>query len=223
VHLDDSEGPQGEALAAAPKSKKGRPQTRTLIADNGVRVYNLPNKDDWTIEPSGDKSFLLLADSNMRHAPTVPAEWEIHCLPGARLRHVAGAISRLQARSSVTVGIQVGINHRGDTTERIDGEIALLEQALNEEPTVRDVIIVGVSTPLSLTPEARDRIGYLNEAMLSSFGQDLCVPPLPEGELRIKPKDVFGIHHQDSSIQAILDTVVAFTKGRSQDFPVVIA
>ena len=155
----------------------------------------------------------------MRRAPTVPPHWEIHCLPGAKLRHAARAIDRLKADGDFTVVVQVGINNRYDTCTEIYEEISQLGTALDNITRICNALAIGVPTPLSLPDTEKQQISHINERMRAAFSSETWVPPISSGELRISPADPSGIHLMESPIRYTLDSLVRFTTGEMSDFP----
>lgn len=189
------------------KARNSGPEKVTRT--NGVIVYTC-DPDHWVIEPTGDKQFLLIADSNMRDATNVPDNYEVHCMPGATLERAAAAITRMKSNRRYYVRIQVGINNRHNTVEEIDNAVQQVGVALDEHPCVITAAAIGVSRALSLPVKQCSAIDYINSAMRESFTPEGWIPPLPLGTVLIHATDRYGIHHQGATISAILKTLVDF-------------
>lgn len=205
----EPEGQQWTTVSPRRSKKARRTECSKVTRDNGVIVYTC-NPDDWVIEPTGNKEFLLIADSNMREATNVPPGYEIHCMPGATLERTTMALKRMKSNRKYRVKIQVGINNRYDPVEFIDQAVQQIAVTLSEHPCVSCSAAIGVSRPLSLPGKQSAAIDYLNTMLRVSFGEPSWIPPLPLGTVRIHASDRYGIHHQGETISAILKTLVDY-------------
>jgi hypothetical protein len=99
-------------------SQNKRPRVMDGTETNGkIKLFSAANKHEWRLEPSTATRHLIVADSNMKGAATVPVTWELIVFPGARFQHIADAVERSsKAHRDLleTLYLQVGINHRDD-------------------------------------------------------------------------------------------------------------
>lgn len=203
------------ARPAAPKPtpKKARTSTDSFRTRAGVHVY-CGDKDQWTAAPEMATKTMVIGDSNMRDAPEVPDEWEIHSMPGAKLEHVTRLVRRMKENltddhSLCHVIIQVGINHRSHLST-----VVCRYEMTNIMEELDDVGIrssfCGISIP-SKRPKAEvDRIREINEMARNQWPYGRYIEPLTDKQIAIKASDVmFRIHHTPETIGAVVDKMVA--------------
>jgi hypothetical protein len=165
-------------------------------------------KQQWVIEPICESGILVLADSNMKAARSIPDGMEVHCLPGAALRHVVGALSRFPNSGTYDVVIQVGINDRNLTPWEIDDEILRLTQALKAVANIRTSVALGLSCSTSLPENEQGSINHFNAEMKKMMTQEHWIPP--RHDVKIVQGDKWGIHHTPDTIDQILEDVQEF-------------
>jgi hypothetical protein len=172
----------------------------------GVFVHEGP-KHAWTLEPSERTKVLVIGDSNLRNAngAEVPEDWEIHCFPGGRFKHVA-AVTRDMPIPPVLerVIVQVGINHRDEHKDVTSQEIGLMERALGR--IADKVSVVGISVSNSLDSAAKLTVRRINQSLAYAF--PIFIKPLKEDEVVISITDDHGIHHDGATVTRIMSSIV---------------
>jgi hypothetical protein len=210
---DDQPSPT-RVVKPTPKKPKTVEYTRTPV---GVHVYT-GDKTKWTIEPKPDTRVLVVGDSNMRDAPKVPAEWEIHSLPGAKLDHVTSMLRRMKQRLQENaklqhVIIQVGINHCSSFSSMYKYALGEISDEINDIGV--SCSYCGIAADSSRLPEKEfKKIKEINEYVkmvwLNSY-----IEPLPETEIRIQQFDAWGIHYTRETIGKIVNKMVVHTNSLS--------
>jgi len=150
---------------------------------------------------------LIIGDSNMRMAKTVPAGWQLVVLPGAKCRHVIEMVERTcrsDQRRVETIYLQVGINHRDD--------VGLAEAEFRETfRQLRKIAVkvryVGISYDRRLPGRVRDHIQDMNRMWRNI--SDGYVYPLEYRDVRIQD-DRFGIHHDRDTVQRVMGSIIDF-------------
>ena len=192
--------------ALPPRDKRTRPEFyHKTVLKTGVVVYNC-NMDEWEIEPTGNKPWIMIADSNMREATEIPPNLEIHCMPGAKLIHGAKAIQRMKTNKKFSFLVQLGINNRQDNEDAIEREGRALIAALDGHPCVQDMAFVLVSSPPSISRHETKILQALNEGLVDAVGAENCVQPLPTDTLQVRSTDPSGIHFLPETINQILNS-----------------
>jgi hypothetical protein len=200
--------------AAQRKAECDRLWNQYQTTDAGVHVFK-GNKDEWSLAGLSSKDFVLIADSNLRQAASVPDSIEVFCMPGARLRHLVNALRTFtpgHRSTRVHVILQIGVNNRDDCSVELDDFIDDLQEALFNHPHIAGLFIIGVSYPADFEQGQKERLDQLNDAMLLFVGPDHFVDPLPETEVEILPHDRWGIHHTPGTIHRILDKTLNVIK-----------
>lgn len=206
AYSEDDEDMLADTPPGIEPSQRPHPGSLRIRKSSGVLLYT-SDRDSWKIVPDDTTNIIVVADSNMRDIPLVPIGVEVHVMPGATIEHAADAVARMQVDHPCTVVIQCGINNRRSTRAQVDSELAWLRRSLKDTYKVRRAYFLGLSAPMSLPDEESDTISYINECMERHLG-DRYLSPLPRGQVRISPKDRFGIHHTQASIAQIMAELV---------------
>jgi len=188
-------------------SGMARPSARSLQTTDGVRVYTPSAKDDWTVTPAEGTNVIIIGGSNLRRVSSIPENWEIHCLPGAKLHHINNALEHLIFTGSdtlTTVYIQAGINHRDEAPDVYAQQVDRLAE-LASVSTLR-LAFVGVPRPPTLTDLQRRNIDALNARMWEIFGVNY-IHPICDDHVEILRDDRFRIHHTAFTCKKIMTTV----------------
>jgi hypothetical protein len=176
----------------------------------GVHVYT-GDKTKWMIEPKPETKILIVGDSNMRDAPRVPAEWEIHSLPGAKLNHVTSMLRRMKQQlpkdtNLKHVIIQVGINHRSSLTSKYEYDLGEISDEISDIGVSSSYC--GIAVDCRRLPENEvEKINEINN-YVKTVWMNSYIDPLPETEIRIQESDVFGIHYTRETIGKIVNRMV---------------
>ena len=218
IEIDDVDdvqpnGPAPQRATQLSSAKKQRPSTDVTHTPSGVRVFNGP-KNNWTITVSPTTEYVLIGDSNLRSATRTPPRWQVECLPGARLTHVAKALRRMQTSAGrhVNVVLQAGINHRAESTTDFQTELRhLLDEARGNE-CINRVFYAGISTSATL-PEA-DNIRSINSLIVHAVQPDNYILPLDPSQVNVNPTDHSGIHHTPETTDRIIAKLYRHVEGK---------
>lgn len=193
-----------------PLDKRSRPSSTYLKKSPGVHVFT-GAKDDWIIQPTAADNVVILADSNCRLAE-VPPKYDCFVLPGAQLRHATEALrkwGRDKEPGQHTVVIQVGINNRANHPDALDVDITKLSKVIENNPKIKRTVFMGVSFPDSLPRTEKQNLLHLNQRMFDRWGEENYVEPVEPHSVEIEEGDLYGIHHNGSTRQRIVDSLVA--------------
>lgn len=207
VVLDKRLDRRSSPEAAQQNADRDRLWNQYVTTDAGVHVYT-GNKDEWSLAGLSTKDFVVIADSNLRQAASVPAPFEVFCMPGARLRHLVNVVKSFTPALRSTqahVILQIGVNNRDDCSVELDDVIEELQDVLLDQPYIAQLFFIGVSYPADFENGQKERLDQLNDAMMLFVGLDYFVEPLPETEVEILPHDRWGIHHTPGTINRILE------------------
>lgn len=154
-------------------------------------------------------SVLLIGDSNCRLMRDIPAHWELHSYPGAKLIHVEDLMNTATLSSNLTdIVILVGINHRSHhfkNSTRPYFKKAFL--AIKKRNIMGH--FVGVSVDASrLDPIDYNNVLALNEFALNRLTAKYYVPALPHRQVIISSFDRDRIHHNQETVDKIRDSII---------------
>jgi hypothetical protein len=189
---------------------------------SGVRHYfakGKTDKADWQLSCVSHPRVLVVGDSNLRAATSVPPDFEVHSLSGALLHHALHAITRLPLPLPPTIILQAGINNRHLSVKSLQTTFAAVNKTL-------DFIRVGesklfflpVPVPPSIPTGHASNITALNSQMTELLGPAYVLPTLPPSSIQFSADDVYGIHLTPASIDAQLDSAAVFL-ARYVDMP----
>jgi hypothetical protein len=210
--IDDNDenktGPPRTPTTATPLTKRLRPSTDRMRTPVGVFIHT-GSKDTWSIQPAAETTTVIIGDSNVRRITNIPSNWEVHCLSGAKLCHVAGAISRLESEDQVDVIIQAGINHREKHDEVTLSDIDDVAEELFRHQKIRSAYVVGVSIPRSLPQDHIDNLRLLNRALKTRCDQDCLfyLDGVDEEAVYINPTDKWGIHYTAATADKLMSKI----------------
>jgi len=188
---------------------KKRRANNYLTTPAGVKVLTV-NKESFTFDGLDVSKLIVIGDSNLRNAPTVPDGLEIVSIPGGQLRHVIRAIRNYSSDSEerhLRLAVQIGINHRDNDTSEIDHWIADLQNSLHDCDSLKEFFMIGVSYPTSLNDFQMTQLDILNDSMREYIGDHHFIEPLHPNEVEILPNDRWGIHHQPATTRKIIDAL----------------
>ena len=122
--------------------------------------------------------------------------------------HAIGACSLLFAakpRDLKVVFIQIGVNHREDTSLPIQHMKILVR---NLRASGVQAAFVGVSYDSQLPGRQRIQLNELNQAAKDEF--DRYVPSLHPRHVTIRPGDKYGIHHDRDTVGRVMTSMVEY-------------
>lgn len=195
------------------KKPKTKSSAHSPTKGKPVNIFIGP-KSEWKIVPRPETTSIIVGDSNLRHATDIPDGWEVHCLPGARFDHVAGALHRLERTGphKYTVAIQAGINHRNDSDEdALAATIDDLCRLADNHSSIQNVFHVGISATSSMSHTERDVISNINDRFKFNLSGDYCSLPLRTEEVQTLD-DRHGIHYTPTTIDNIVKSLIAKTR-----------
>jgi hypothetical protein len=191
--------------------KKSKPSDNK--SSRSVRIFR-DDKDRWSFDVSPTTTNIVIGDSNLQRITRVPANWQIEALPGARLRHVTQAISRMTIPTDrhVNIILQAGINHRDKPTEDFTTSLEHLMEQLGENKQVDRIFYAGIPASNRL-PEA-ENVAAINRCIIDIVGQDNYILPLTSDQLLINSPDKYGIHYDAATADRILNKIYRFVEGK---------
>ena len=193
-----------------PQVKKLKHSAFTRTTDSGVCIYT-GNKHDWIIEPKDDTTTVVIGDSNLKGITSIPTNWEVHSLPGARLSHVIGAISRMETiLKPVSVIIQVGINHRSRVDVSTDEELRELMAEVQLNSSIEHVFFVGTSIPTTLPQDEADNVRAFNHKVRGCVHESNYIKPLDDHDVVINSNDISGIHYTPRTADKIMKNIETY-------------
>jgi hypothetical protein len=172
-------------------------------------MYQGP-KETWTLSGLPDEVHtIIVGDSNLRWVREVPMGWAVMGMAGAKLQHIQAAIGTLPHEPrGLTVIIQGGINHRGDTDRQaMRSKIMELIHLASNHPAIDKVSHLGISYSNTLGEAEKGTIDYINEQFRTLLGVNNCMHPLAPGLVKIRPKDPYGTHYSDDTVQTIFANI----------------
>jgi hypothetical protein len=174
----------------------------------GVCVFE-GNKHDWSIEPQEHTTTIVIGDSNLKNVNNIPKDWEVHSLPGARLSHAVGAISRLETiNQPVSVVVHIGINHRNRVDVTTDEELKDIMAELQINSAICKLFFAGTSIPTTLPNDEALNILALNDKVKSFVHESNYIPPLDDKDVEVREDDPFGIHYTTRTANNIMANIV---------------
>lgn len=190
--------------------KKFRQSSDRRQTKAGVNVYE-GSKFDWLVEPKDDTTTVVIGDSNLKGISVIPKNWEVHSLPGARLSHVVGAISRLDTiTQQVNVVVHVGINHRTKVDSRTDDDLADLANELKDNSAIGKLFFAGTSIAVTLPEDEAKNVHLFNDKVRKFIHDSNYIPPLSVGEVDINEHDSYGIHYTTKTADRIMHNIEEF-------------
>ena len=165
---------RGAAHVSYGHSDSRKPASSRVV--HRLYVHDRHIKFNFVIQPMANTTVLVLGDSNMRVLDEVPAQWEVHSFSGARYEHLAVMILTMDlsgAQSLQYIAIQVGINHRDESTPP-QKHIQTLFGALNRlqfKP-----IFMGVPHGDNMPSHLISNLDKLNEELKLTSGEFFVTP-----------------------------------------------
>lgn len=166
------------------------------------------NKSTWSLRPQLHTTMIVIADSNLKRAVTLPGNWEVHVFPGMKLEHATRMVNQLnnQVTRLKHVVISVGINNRACAYTTNNIELGKLNSALGRGPYAGHFL--GVSIPPTLSRSETENLRGINSAASNKF-LGRFIAPLPSQQVSVIPTDVTGIHYDDETVKKICDKLTA--------------
>lgn len=181
-----------------------------------VRIFR-DDKDRWTFDVAPTTTNIIIGDSNLQKVTRVPPNWQIESLPGAHLRHVTQALTRMTipADRHINIILQAGINHRDKSVDDFATRLKYLMSELEGNQQVDRIFYAGI-TASSCLPEA-DNIKAINQCIIDIVGQENYILPLPPDQIQINSPDKHGIHYDANTADLICEKIYRFVEG-NDDF-----
>lgn len=162
----------------------------TVRNKSSITIYNKPALGKWNLSLSNTKKILILMDSNgrlMQHND-IPSDYDIHCIPGARIQTITDVLTRQSITPNYTTCIiAVGVNNLYDSHEKIQDHILKLEATmLNHRDTKFGFLAIHILP--DCPPKYKDNLEYLNDFAHDTFQSmfiytGLLIPfPLNKGD-----------------------------------------
>ena len=191
------------------KSEDKRSRHEIVGSHRTPVLHGYRNEEEWIIRHDPEARTLLIADSNMRRAQNLSAGWDTHVFPCAHLSDVPQLLySTMRPRTAElkTVFVQVGINDRN----RLPPTCIVDDMIRATRVLHVDLVYVGVSASFELPPGVRRNIDEMNQLLKSRC--QFIVSPLPSDCVRIVAGDRQHIHHDSSTVDAIVAAICDFEK-----------
>jgi hypothetical protein len=196
--------------------KKPRPAHRDeTTTSHGVHVFT-GKKDEWRVTAdSPDICVIVVGDSNLRKATLIPDYWQINCLPGADLCHLADGLADLAGDSKqFTVVLQAGMNHRANHDSDDEQDIKSILFAARRNPAISEIFFNGVSIPSTLPAAEADRLNRLNIFMEAELGSAYFIPPLKQSDVHVDANDRWQIHYTQETVNLISQAMIHRITGK---------
>lgn len=173
----------------------------------GVQIFR-GDKHQWDIKPREETSTIVIGDSNLKAINTIPKDWEVHCLPGARVKHVTGVISRFEGNiRPVSIIVQVGINHRANVDATFEEDLKEMMAEVQINLAIEHFFLTGISKSAILSSHEAANVETLNDKLKQVISVSNFIPPLKDSEVGIDPKDWCKIHYTAETADKIMKTV----------------
>ena len=140
---------------------------------------------------------------------TAPADWEVHCLPGAKFQHVTRVLKKLKSRQESKLSniiIQVGINNKDDPTDVVKERIFNLETEAQD--LADNIVLAGISYAADLDLTRKLNLDKINQLLKKTNYK--YMEPIPSSQLSLRSPGIDDIHFDKDSINLILQEVVKF-------------
>ena len=124
--------------------------------------------DEWKLEISLTTSVLVIGDSNLKNATSVPKDCEVHSLSGGRLEHAEKLMSKLPESSKLRIVIlHLGMNHRDDANFPT-GNLKAMQQSARHLGA--RLLVQGVSVALEMPREMKRDLCAFNDKLHEIWG-----------------------------------------------------
>ena len=167
---------------------------------------------DSKLNPTGDRSVLMIADSQMRNAGGFPGDWEVLVCPGMNTQHAYTTIKNTDWTKYPhiqTIVVHVGINNRRWSQETNYIEVSKLYSNLRN--TEKNYSIVGVSIPPNLPPHEEMSLRWINDELARKAAKEqhaTYIEPLPTYQVRVAVDDKYKIHYNTDTLKKLCDLIV---------------
>lgn len=203
---------------SSPRSRRTPVASQPLFvsspeAERRVFVHDGP-KEAWNLNVKPFTSAIVIGDSNLRNVDqsSIPEDWEVHAMPGAKYRHVIQLLSKYQERLTNAhpdemldhIIIQVGINHRDENVDNVREQVIEMERIAIGLAKI--VSVVGISVASSINEATRRNVDKLNQ--LLARGSLEYIPPMPSTEVIIRNADRDGIHFNGDTVKRFINSVI---------------
>jgi len=186
-------------------------KNHNVIPKFKIWVHSSTRKSEWSFVLDNQTRVLIIADSNMRSMTSLPPDWEAHVFPGARFGNMINALEQSLRGSHPNLEhiiIQVGINHRGDR----EVPTTQLKSLLRVIHTIgASATYVGISYAYDLPGKYRMNLDALNDTARGLF--DNYIKPLHPRDVTLRTTDKQLIHHDDQTVNRILQSIVKTNGG----------
>lgn len=172
---------------------------------NTLRRHPNQPKCNWAVRPGEGAEFVVISDSNLNLAKSLPSNWEVNVYGGATFSHMATILNNFvpfhtKYNKLRAIVVSVGINSRGNKRHLTTVEHNKLMRAMGRFKV--PVFLLGVSPPQTLSEREAQEIHAINQYSRENFGS-VFIEPLPANQVSVLPSDKYGIHYDQSTVNKI--------------------
>jgi hypothetical protein len=165
------------------------------------------HRHTWRLHLDNNTKTLIIGDSNMKHAQTIPDGWKICAFSGMNMSHLPNVLKNTTGSAPTRIVLTIGINDRDNefetqTAPLMDTAISKLKEKFPNA----EHYAVGISSK-ELPTRMKENIANINNKLSIDFGKNF-IKPLNSMDIGIAP-DRFKIHHNQVTVDKILNSIIA--------------
>jgi len=195
--------PRAASQPDAQSDSDGSPLDSESGLAGKVKSHYNKTKASWTATVDEKTSVLIIGDSNIKLARSLPVGWEAHVFSGAKLDHAAAIIDKLKPSNNLrSIVVAVGINNRTWQFDGIKHDLYKVSNSLARKNVAG--YFVGVSLPPELPREETNRMKSLNSTAKERFRHRYIEAVK---EVSVSPTDEFRIHYDQVTVDRIIESI----------------
>lgn len=136
-------------------------------------------------------------------------------MPGAKLKHLTAALSRMELSSPRMLATTIGINNRSDSDSTVRQELSDLMELVDSKPSLGRFKFMAVSCSNLLPSQDRATVELLNDEAALRFQRDFIGQPSRSAQ-DFDPADKSHVHCAPSLADRMLQTILeSFQAGKT--------
>jgi len=202
--------PPQNTLTRTPNTREHETHANTPLSSKSIHPTAdkmRKKQEQWRIKLDTHADTLIIADSNLRFIETdqLPDRWQLAVLPGAKLEHMPGVLSKIQHGRLTNIILAVGINNRTESSEgpTLDITHPIQTQLVNK---AKHAFTVGISISDKLHPKEHAKCLQINKVLANLKGVTYINPQRPE-ETETLP-GFHNMHHNKCTVNKIWSSII---------------
>lgn len=202
--------PPQNTLTRTPNTREHETHANTPLSSKSIHPTAdkmRKKQEQWRIKLDTHADTLIIADSNLRFIETdqLPDRWQLAVLPGAKLEHMPGVLSKIQHGRLTNIILAVGINNRTESSEGPTLDIMHPIQTQLENKA-KHAFAVGISISDKLHPKEHAKCLQINKVLANLKGVTYINPQRPE-ETETLP-GFHNMHHNKCTVNKIWSSII---------------